>query len=87
MHKYFIEIFKYDEVGALEPRAFLTQFADNEIQLRGLRDKYAYEYQTTTDAEGNEVKTGNKAYKVVAHKLTYIKIEDIDAEINEIFTA
>lgn len=91
MHKYFIEIFKYTETGALETRPFMTQTCDNELQLRKIRDQYAYEYQTmeVTDEEGNVsvVKTGNKMYKVVAHKLAYIKIADIDAEINGIFTA
>lgn len=83
MHKYFVEIFQYKENGSLESRAFTTATADNELQLRAIRDRYAYEMQV--DEEGNP--TSMKAYKVVAHKLAYIAIADLDAEINGIFTA
>ena len=82
MHRYFVEIYKYKENGSLESRPIMTQTCDNELQLRKIRDQYAYEMQT--DAEGNS--TSMKAFKVIAHKLTYVKIDDIDAEINRIFS-
>lgn len=86
MHKYFVEIFRYTEVGALESRPMLTQTCDNELQLRKIHDTYAYEYQTRTDEEtGETVQTSNKMYKVKAYKLTYKAISDIDAECGQIF--
>ena len=86
MHKYFIEIFRYNANGSLETRPFTTTTCDNELQLRKIRDQYAYEYQTNVDEEGNVTQTSNKMYKVVAHKFTYKKIADLDAEINQIYS-
>lgn len=81
MHKYFVEIYRYNIHGALESRPFTTLTADNELQLRKIRDQYAYEMQM--DEEG--FPTTLKAYKVVAHKIGYHMIADLDAEINGIF--
>lgn len=86
MHKYFVEIFKYTESGSLEDRAFTTMTADNELQLRKIRDQYAYEMQTKTDPEtGETVKTNLKAYKVRAYKICYKVIANLDAEIASAF--
>lgn len=86
MHKYFIEIFKYTTDGALETRPFTTMTADNELQLRKIRDQYAYEYQTKLNEETGEVEvTSNKAYKVRVYKLQYKVLTDVDAEINKVF--
>lgn len=85
MHKYFVEIFQYTPEGSLKTIPFLTKTADNELQLRAIRDQYAYQKQMTVDEDGNEIEGTMKAYKVVAHKLCYVQIENIDAEISEIF--
>lgn len=85
MHKYFIEIFEYTAEGALKTIPLTTRTADNELQLRAIRDQYAYQYQMTVDENGNEIPTANKMYKVKAYRLAYVNIEDIDAEISEIF--
>ncbi len=77
MHKYFIEVYKYTELGYTEAHPFFTATADNELQLRKIHDEYAYQTQ-----EGSTM----KAYKVVAHKLAYVKIANVEAEINGIFT-
>lgn len=82
MHKYFIEIFRYTEAGALEPHHFATFKADDELQVQNIRDKYEYELQTVTRGD-EEIRI--KAYKVVLHKLAYVKVANIDAEINGIF--
>lgn len=86
MHKYFIEIYKYTSDGALETLPFTTKYADNEIQLRAIRDQYAYEYQTRVDEEtGETVTTANKVYKVRAYKFTYKVLADMDKEIASYF--
>lgn len=86
MHNYFIEIYKYTSEGSLESRPYTTMTADTPLQLRKIRDQYAYEYQTRIDEEtGETVSTGNKMYKVKAYKLQYKAISDLDAEISQIF--
>lgn len=88
MHNYFIEIYRYTETGALEARPFTTTTADTPLQLRKIRDQYAYEYQTRIDEEtGETIKTANKMYKVRAYKLQYKVLNDLDAEIAQIFEA
>lgn len=75
MHKYFVEIYEYTVAGALNPRASFTQTCDNEIQLRAIRDRYAYERQDN----------GMAKYKVKAYKLKYTEVSNLDAEISGMF--
>lgn len=81
MHEYKIEIFYYTEQGAIGEK-YKTLYADNPEQAKLICDEYGKEYQTRVNEDGEEVRTGNKKYKVDLYLLAYKKCEDKNAFFN-----
>lgn len=88
MHKYLVEVFRYNESGSVEEHPFLSQPCDNELQLMKIRDQYQWVYN---DKEVIDPETGEptivqyKAYKIRLFKLEYKIQTSIDEEIAKIF--
>ena len=77
MHQYKIEVFNYTTEGSVGTLAS-THYADNPEQARLIANQYRSEYQTTVDADSNEVKINMKKYQVRLHILCYKLCEDMD---------
>ena len=77
MHKYLIELQKYNEAGSLTSE-YSYDTADTPQQLSDKVDKYNKMRYVTYDEDGHEI-TGGKMYKVTPKQGVYETITDFDA--------